>query len=67
MSALPAINAPLLKIESGPLHGIICIVVGMVFFVMQDAMMKTMLGPFTVWQLIGIRSLVSAIVLIPTI
>lgn len=67
MSAIPAINAPLLKIESGPLNGIICMVVGMVFFVMQDAMMKTMLGPFTVWQLIGIRSLVSAIVLIPTI
>ncbi|MBT4890360.1 MAG: EamA family transporter, partial [Rhodospirillales bacterium] len=41
--------------------------VGMVFFVMQDAMMKTLLGPFTVWQLICIRSLLTAFVLIPAI
>jgi len=41
--------------------------VGMVFFVMQDAMMKTMLGPFTVWQLICARSLLSALVLVPII
>ena len=41
--------------------------VGMVLFVMQDAMMKTMLGPYSVWQLICVRSLLTSVVLIPAI
>ncbi len=48
-------------------EGILCIGLGMIFFVLQDVMMKNLLGPFPVWQLICVRSLFTSLVLIPTI
>ncbi|HCZ47829.1 MAG TPA: hypothetical protein DCZ11_02360, partial [Gammaproteobacteria bacterium] len=45
------------------LQGIVCVEAGMLFFVAQDAMMKTMLGEFTVWTLIFARSIVTLLVL----
>jgi drug/metabolite transporter (DMT)-like permease len=52
---------------SGTPQGILCILTGMLLFAGQDAMMKLLIGPYTVWQLIGIRAVVTAIILIPTI
>ena len=48
-------------------QGILCILTGMVLFAGQDAMMKLLIGPYTVWQLIGVRAVVTAVILIPTI
>lgn len=56
-----------LRIGGRTPQGILCMGVGMVLFVMQDAMMKTMLGPYSVWQLICVRSLLTSVVLIPAI
>jgi drug/metabolite transporter (DMT)-like permease len=39
----------------------------MTFFVMQDVMMKSLLGPFPLWQLICVRSLLTSVILIPAI
>jgi drug/metabolite transporter (DMT)-like permease len=52
---------------SRALQGIVCVEVGMLFFVVQDAMMKTMLGEFTVWTLIFARSVITVLVLTPLI
>ena len=48
-------------------HGLICIEVGMLFFVVQDAMMKSLLDSFPVWTLIVIRSVIAVLVLGPLI
>ena len=48
-------------------QGIFCILTGMILFAGQDAMMKLLIGTYTVWQLIGIRALVTAIILVPAI
>jgi len=48
-------------------HGIACIGIGMMLFVIQDGFMKELLGPYTVWQLIFIRSVLTAAVMIPAI
>ena len=60
-------NTVSLRIGQGTPEGILCIGLGMALFVMQDAMMKTMLGPYSVWQLIVARSLLTSLVLIPAI
>lgn len=52
---------------SRALHGIACAEVGMVLFVVQDVLMKTMLDTHPVWHLILARSLVTLIVLTPII
>ncbi|WP_299850063.1 DMT family transporter [uncultured Roseovarius sp.] len=52
---------------SRTVHGLICIEVGMLFFVVQDAMMKSLLAVYPVWMLICIRSLVAALILSPLI
>ncbi len=49
------------------MHGLICIEAGMIFFVVQDAMMKSLLESYPVWMLICIRSCVTALVLTPII
>lgn len=49
------------------LQGILCVELGMVFFVAQDAMMKSLLLTYPVWLLIFIRSIVSVLVLAPLI
>ena len=56
-----------LRIGRGTPAGILCIGVGMLLFTMQDSMMKTMLVPYSVWQLICVRSLMTSLVLIPAI
>lgn len=48
-------------------QGILCILAGMVLFAGQDAMMKLLIGPYTVWQLIGVRAVITAFILIPAI
>ncbi len=47
--------------------GIVCVEAGMVLFVVQDGLMKSLLGEFTVWMLILTRSIVTVLVLTPTI
>ena len=46
-------------------HGIACVLVGMLLFALQDAMMKELLGPFTVWQLISVRAVITLLTLVP--
>lgn len=50
-----------------PLQGILCIELGMLVFVMQDAMMKSLLDIYPIWMLIFVRSLVTVMVLVPLI
>ncbi|MEM7172031.1 MAG: DMT family transporter [Pseudomonadota bacterium] len=60
-------EATLTDTPSRPIAGIISIEIGMLFFVLQDAMMKALLGDFTVWMLISARACVALLVLVPTI
>lgn len=48
-------------------HGLICIEIGMLFFVVQDAMMKSLLMTYPVWVLICIRSVVAILILTPLV
>ena len=52
---------------SRTIHGLVCIEIGMLFFVVQDAMMKSLLAAYPVWMLICIRSVVAILVLTPLI
>ncbi len=52
---------------SRALQGILCIEIGMLFFVVQDGMMKSLLTLYPVWILILIRSFVSVLILTPLI
>ncbi|MBC6405996.1 MAG: DMT family transporter [Rhodospirillales bacterium] len=47
--------------------GIACILVGMLFWVTQDGLMKSLLGTFTVWSLICMRAIIAVAVLGPLI
>ena len=47
--------------------GIVAILLGMLFFVVQDAMMKSLLGDFPIWPLLLVRAVVCALVMIPLI
>ncbi len=49
------------------LQGIFCVEIGMLFFVVQDSMMKSMLATYSVWNLVFIRSLVAVLFLTPLI
>lgn len=55
-------NAP-----SRALQGILCAEIGMLLFVVQDGMMKTMLDLYPVWTLIFARCVVTILVLVPVI
>ena len=44
-----------------------CAVIGMLFFVGQDALMKGLLGAYSLWFLFVVRAIVTAIILTPTI
>lgn len=48
-------------------QGILCILAGMILFAAQDATMKLLIETYTVWQLIGVRGLVTAAILVPAI
>ncbi len=52
---------------SRSLAGIVCVEAGMLLFVGQDAMMKSLLGPFSLWMLISVRAVVAVLVLVPLI
>lgn len=52
---------------SRPMQGILCIEMGMLVFVIQDAMMKSLLAVYSIWMLIFGRSLVTVLVLVPVI
>lgn len=47
--------------------GIVCVEAGMLMFVVQDGLMKALLGDFTVWTLIMARAVVTLIVVGPLI
>ena len=53
--------------RSRALEGIFCIEAGMLLFVLQDGMMKAMIGEFPVWQLIFARAVVALVLLTPAI
>ena len=48
-------------------EGIMCIVLGMMFFVGQDGLMKSMIGNFPIWILMGVRGLMALVILAPLI
>ncbi|SEM21410.1 Permease of the drug/metabolite transporter (DMT) superfamily [Roseovarius azorensis] len=64
MTTLSAQPAPA---PSRALQGILCIEIGMLFFVGQDALMKSLLTLYPVWLLIFVRSIVTLLVLTPLI
>ena len=49
------------------LAGVLCVIAGMTFFVGQDALMKDLLGPYTVWLLMAVRGVAAVLVLVPLI
>ncbi len=53
--------------RSRALEGILCIEAGMLLFVLQDGMMKAMIGAFPIWQLIFARAVVALLLLTPLI
>jgi drug/metabolite transporter (DMT)-like permease len=48
-------------------EGIACICIGMFFFVGQDVIMKELLGLYALWELLIVRSVITSLVLVPTI
>ncbi|MEZ5875598.1 MAG: DMT family transporter [Hyphomicrobiales bacterium] len=64
---MTALAQPVSGVGSRALAGIACVEIGMLLFVVQDGMMKLLLGEFTVWMLIFVRSVVTVTVLTPTI
>lgn len=48
-------------------QGIAAIILGMLLFVCQDAMMKSLLGDFPVWPLLLVRAAVCSLVMVPLI
>lgn len=59
--------APPLRPASHAIQGIVCVEVGMLFFVAQDALMKTLLDFYPVWMLMFVRSVVAVLILVPLI
>ncbi|EDM69687.1 hypothetical protein RAZWK3B_12342 [Roseobacter sp. AzwK-3b] len=55
------------RLPSRALHGILCVEIGTLFFVAQDAMMKSMLALYPIWTLIFVRSVMSVLVLLPLV
>ncbi|WP_136659328.1 DMT family transporter [Nitratireductor sp. XY-223] len=48
-------------------EGITCIILGMMLFVGQDGLMKSLIGTFPIWILMGVRGLIALIILAPLI
>jgi drug/metabolite transporter (DMT)-like permease len=48
-------------------EGLVCIIAGMMLFVVQDGMMKSLLQTYPVWMLIAVRAVVAFVVLVPLI
>ena len=53
--------------RSREVAGVLCVLAGMAFFVGQDALMKILLGPYTIWLLMAARGVVAVLVLVPLI
>lgn len=64
---MTTISPPVTAQPSRVIHGIICVEIGMLVFVLQDAMMKSLLEVYSVWFLVFLRSVVSFVVLVPLI
>ena len=64
---MTVLASPATGIRSQALTGVVCVEAGMMLFVVQDGLMKSLLGEFTVWMLIFTRSVVTVLVLTPTI
>ncbi|MCC2112588.1 MAG: EamA/RhaT family transporter, partial [Hyphomicrobiales bacterium] len=54
-------------VQPRALEGIGCIMLGMMLFVVQDGMMKSLLGTYPIWLLIVARGVVSILILGPAI
>ncbi len=67
VAAMTALAQPTSGIRSQSVAGITCVEFGMLMFVVQDGLMKSLLGEFTVWMLILTRSIVTILILTPTI
>jgi len=52
---------------SNAVQGISCVLIAMLFFVTQDALMKSLLLDYPIWMLLFIRSLITVVVLVPLI
>ncbi len=61
------ITAGLPAAPSRAAAGIVSILFGMMLFVVQDGMMKSLLGPLSMWVLILARGVMALIVLVPVI
>ena len=48
-------------------QGIVAILLGMMLFVVQDAMMKSLLGNFSIWSLLLVRAVICSLVMVPLI
>lgn len=64
---MSTLSVPHSNSESRALQGILCVLIGMLFFVIQDALMKSLLQTHTIWLLMFIRSVVAIAVLVPII
>ncbi|MEM8797804.1 MAG: DMT family transporter [Pseudomonadota bacterium] len=63
-----AVSAPTAIITtSKTASGIACIVIGMVFFCIQDVMMKILMPDYSLWQLVTSRWVTALIILVPVI
>ena len=60
------ITQPIVPASRTP-QGIVAILLGMVLFVFQDAMMKSLLGDFPIWALLFMRSIICSFVMVPLI
>jgi len=58
---------PIAAPPSKAIQGISCVLIGMIFFVTQDALMKTLLLHYPIWMLIFLRSVITVMVLVPLI
>lgn len=56
-----------LPTSSRTLTGIACVVIGMSFFAVQDALMKDYLPAYPIWFLLFLRSCMAVVVLVPLI
>ena len=48
-------------------QGIIAILLGMTLFAVQDSMMKSLLGDFSIWPLLMVRAIICSLVMVPVI
>ncbi|RKF16630.1 DMT family transporter [Roseovarius spongiae] len=62
---MTAVSHPAVSAPSRALQGIFCVEAGMVLFVVQDVLMKMMLGVHPIWHLIFVRSVVTLLLLTP--